>query len=73
MSDCEAVAAVGLQVQASKDAANDWKLRYEGLQSDMLQAQQQLAGVRGVSRQRDELVIKVREQKEELGRLQVTS
>jgi len=58
------------QVQASRDAANDWKLRYDGLESDMLQAQQELAGVRGISRQRDELVAKVREQKQELDRLQ---
>ena len=39
--------SISAQVQASRDAANEWKLRYDGLHSDMEQAQQQLAGVRG--------------------------
>ena len=62
--------SISAQVQASRDAANEWKLRYDGLHSDMEQAQQQLAGVRGVTRERDALVRHVSQLQDDLATMQ---
>jgi len=43
------------QVAKSRDTAADWKVRFEGLNNDMLQAQAQLAGVRDVTVERNDL------------------
>jgi len=42
-------------VAKSRDTAADWKVRFEGLNNDMLQAQAQLAGVRDVTVERNDL------------------
>ena len=44
-------------------------MKYDGLHSDMMQAQQQLAGVRSVTKERDVLHRQVKDLKDEMARL----